>query len=87
MKKNNENWIKFLKAGKNIYQCKHCKTNIASFQKPDLCLCGHTEFIQIDRKSIDDDITVIIEVYRGCVTDVKNLPKGWKYIIKDHEQD
>lgn len=86
MGKNKENCIKFLEASKNIYQCKRCKTNIACFQKPILCYCGHTRFIKIDRKSIDDDITLVIEVYRGCVTGVKNLPKGWKYIIKDLEQ-
>jgi hypothetical protein len=47
-----------------------------------MCLCGHTELIPIDRKSMNNDFTIIIEVYHGCVTDVKNLPKGWKYQVK-----
>ena len=82
----NKEIIKLLNAGKKIYQCKKCKTNIAGFQKPKICICGHTELIQIDRESIDNDFTIIIEVYYGCVTDVKNLPKGWKYQIKNFDQ-
>lgn len=28
---------------------------------------------------------VEIEVYRGCVTNVRNLPLGWRYKIVDHD--
>ena len=81
----NKKIIEIFEAGKNIYQCTRCKTNIASFQKPVLCLCGHKELIQIDRKSIEDNMTIIIEDSQGTIIDVKNLPKGWKYLIKKYK--
>ena len=30
-----------------------------------------------------NDKTVVIEVFRGLVSDVKNLPEGWSYRIVD----
>lgn len=30
--------------------------------------------------------TIVIEVYQGCVNDVKNLPDGWDYIIDDKDE-
>ena len=27
----------------------------------------------------------MIEVYGGCVTEVTGLPKGWEYVIVDHD--
>ena len=29
--------------------------------------------------------TIEIEVYRGCVSGVKNIPKGWNYHINDKD--
>ena len=82
----NKEIIRLLDAGKKIYQCKRCKTNIAVFQKPQICLCGNTELIPVDPRLMDNDFIIIIEVYHGFVTDVKNLPHGWKYQVKNYEQ-
>jgi hypothetical protein len=35
---------------------------------------------------MDNDFIIIIEVYHGFVTDVKNLLHGWKYHVKNYEQ-
>ena len=29
--------------------------------------------------------TITIEIYGGCLTDVRNLPKGWNYELIDHD--
>lgn len=29
--------------------------------------------------------TIIIEVQGGVVVDVRSLPEGWGYILKDHD--
>jgi len=31
------------------------------------------------------DKTIKIEVYGGCVTEVTGLPKGYDYVIVDHD--
>jgi hypothetical protein len=33
------------------------------------------------------DKVIKIEVYGGCVTDVMNLPRGWKYEIVDRDAE
>jgi hypothetical protein len=55
----------------------------------DVCMLDHYKNHPYKQKCITyiktQNKTIKIEVWGGCVTDVKNLPRGWKYEIVDRD--